>query len=50
MHGENLSNLHEVIDPTGLPPFLGGTGPDLDIEGWKAKLLSTFGHGEDTHL
>ncbi|XP_039271306.2 alpha-tocopherol transfer protein-like [Styela clava] len=50
LHGSNFTNLHKKVDPTGLPPFLAGTGPDLDLAGWKNRLLKSVGEGEDTAL
>lgn len=39
LHGTSHEKLHTMIDPEHLPPFLGGTGEDLDIDWWKTKLL-----------
>lgn len=50
LHGDNFTNLHKKVPPSGLPEFLAGTGPDLDVIGWRDKLLSTSGQGEDTAL
>lgn len=50
LHGNNFTNLHKKVNPAGLPEFLAGTGPSLDVFGWKNKLLTSSGHGEDTAL
>ena len=50
LHGDNFTNLHQVVDASCLPPFLAGTGPDLDYAYWKREVLSSVGHGEETAL
>lgn len=39
MIGTSYEKLHDVIDPSKLPGAYKGTGPDVDTEGWKHKLL-----------
>ncbi|XP_039255562.1 alpha-tocopherol transfer protein-like [Styela clava] len=46
LHGNSHEKLHEMIDPENLPPFLGGSGPELDIEWWKEQLLQTNNNAE----
>lgn len=50
LHGANYTTLQEKVDPEFLPTLLGGTGPDLDSDGWVRKITSTVGHGEETSL
>jgi len=38
-HGNNFSKLHESINGSFLPDFVGGTGPALNPLFWKDKLL-----------
>jgi len=48
VHGNIFDKLHEIIDPSVLPPAYGGTGKPLDGEvadNWKNAIF-----GEDTYL
>ncbi|XP_039256422.2 alpha-tocopherol transfer protein-like isoform X1 [Styela clava] len=40
-HRHNLHELHESIDANSLPPFLGGTGQEIDIEEWTREVIDT---------
>lgn len=50
LFGTDYKALHDKFSEDALPHFLGGSGPDLDVKGWKRKMLSTVGEGEDTSL
>lgn len=39
LHGSRFDKLHEKIDPSYLPSFLGGTGPALEEDWWANELL-----------
>jgi len=40
LYGNNFTKLHEIIDPTVLPPLYGGTGKTLDemMVWWQDKI------------
>lgn len=49
-HGEDYESIHKFIDPSILPPYIGGTGQDPDVGGkeWNEKLAEDWAH--DTAL
>lgn len=41
LHGMRTENLQSRIDQELLPPFLGGTGPEQDVVGWKSQIFGS---------
>ena len=39
IHGKDFTKLHELIDASVLPGFIGGTGPELNPVLWKSKIM-----------
>ena len=40
VHGEDFSLLHESIEQSILPQMFEGSGPEIDVEGWKQQVIS----------